>query len=589
MNFDSLYLLGPEVSADIETNSIKLLETDILCIGFSDGVKTIVIWPWKDAYRNIIFNFMRSRKRVIFHNASFDVVVMGAHGISFEGVTVEDTLLGHHAYASHFPQRLDHLVSEYCDSTPWKINNGKRGGKKAANIDSLDASSLTLYNAQDCKLTALVWQRMQADLEVERAVYEHDKKLAEVCRGMIVSGIGVDVAKKEELSCQMRRKELGLRRNMRILLSDPNFQPSQLPSVRRAMFDTLGARVVSRTATGLPATSNETLESLRGNDTDVARFAELLLNWRVLVKARSTYVGGTREAPLKFDEILSRDWTRAHYSWRPFGTVSGRLSCRLQSCPRYKKTDEAMRAREIYVAKKGHTFVYFDVSQAEMRLGAYLSNDANFVRACDGDVHANNAKTVFPDIAAKGWLDGEAKGDAERGKPFRDISKNLGFAISYGAAEDKVYSTLRSKGFSISFQAVQLILARLKASYRTYYRYVESNLAFVKKHGYMRSPVNGRIRWFGWYPKPTEIANYPVQSALADIMNNRMIEIAPLLPSGVSLVAQIHDACIFECPIDQASGVEHLIQDVWERSIPLAGGDLVLPIDMKRKDCWAYL
>lgn len=588
MNIDSLYTLGPEVSCDIETSGIKVLETDILCIGFSDGVKTVIVWPYNHSLNSQISQFLKSRRRVIFHNASFDVVVMEAHGISFLDVNVEDTLLAHHAFASHFPQRLDHLVSEYCNSTAWKIKHGRRGGKKSQ-VHDMAVSNLCQYNAEDCKLTKLVWDRLQADLLPENQVYIHDKKLAEVCRGMIVSGIGIDIEKKEYLSSKMALKSFSLRESMRNMIGDREFQPSKLPSVRKVLFQSLSARVLHRTATGMPATSNETLEALKGDDTDVGRFCSLLLDWRVLVKARSTYVGGIRGTPLKFDEILSKSWDRAHYSWRPFGTVSGRLSCRLQSCPRWDSRDLSMRAREIYIPRKGHKFVYFDVSQAEMRLAAFLSGDSNFIEACNGDVHANNAKTVFPDIALKGWLDGDAKKDTTRGKPYRDISKNLGFAISYGAAEDKVFMTLQSKGFNITYQAVALILARLRAAYRTYYRFIESNVEFVRRNGYLRSPIVGRIRWFGRYPKPTEIANYPVQSALADIMNQRMIETSYYLPSNVSLVAQIHDACIYETPISECDRMKDIISEIWGKPISLLGGDMVLPIDLKRGECWSDL
>jgi DNA polymerase I-like protein with 3'-5' exonuclease and polymerase domains len=224
-----------------------------------------------------------------------------------------------------------------------------------------------------------------------------------------------------------------------------------------------------------------------------------------------------------------------------------------------------------------------------MRLAAYLSNDPTFISACAGDVHANNAKAVFPEVAARGWLDDpDAKKDPDRGKKFRDIAKNLGFAISYCAEVEKVYVTLRSKGFDVSYQAVTLILSKLHVAYRTYYKWMNSNHARVQQVGYMRTPFLGRIRWLGWYPKITDVANYPIQSGLADIMNERTIALSNTFLGGM-LVAQVHDACIYEVPNHQVNHAKDLILNKWAEPIDTPGGKLILPVDFKYANRWSDL
>jgi DNA polymerase I-like protein with 3'-5' exonuclease and polymerase domains len=374
---------------------------------------------------------------------------------------------------------------------------------------------------------------------------------------------------------------------MRSLLRWGEFYPSRHADIREALFKTLRARYTTLTKSGLPSTSDAALESLQGDDTRAGRFAEKILKWRVVDKVKSTYVDLLDIGDE--DTLINPNTKRAHYNWKSFGTVSGRLSCRLQSVPRYSPDVPEERVRELYVPRKRNVFVYFDVSQAEMRLAAYLSGDPVFIRACNGDVHANNAKQVFPEITAKGWLDGEAKKDPARGKPYRDIAKNLGFAIAYGAEADKVFITLRRKGFGISYSAVQVILANLHAAYRVYYKWVAANLAAVEQCGFMRTPILGRIRWLGWHPDLPDVSNFPVQSALADVMNERMISLDAKLPRGCNLVAQIHDACIYDCPAKSASLLENLIKEEWAKEIPLLGGPLVLPIDLKRGDRWSDL
>lgn len=492
---------------------------------------------------------------------------------------VHDTLLAHHAYASHLPQRLDHVASCYTDSRPWKLLfKGGDEDEKGTTPDKLDGDTLCQYNASDAILTIRAWQRMQGDLEPERHVYEHDRELAAVCREMIRTGIHVDLQRKQLLSAELEARCFSLQVQLREMVNDPGLKPGSHQQVRAHMFGTLGARYVKVTAKGLASTSNETLEGLRmGGNEEHAAFATALLNWRVAAKVKSTYIDAIGGAGNKAVHLKN---SRAHFNWKPFGTVSGRLSCRFQSVPRYDPSNPESRVREMYTASPGNELVYFDVSQAEMRLAAYLSNDANFIEACRGDVHANNAKQVFPLVAAKGWLDGEAKKDPDRGKKFRDICKNLGFAISYCAETETVFVNLRSKGFDVTYAGCDLILNKLHAAYRTYFKWVEANLQRVRQVGHMRTPFLGRIRWLGWFPGLPDVANFPIQAGLADIMNERTIQLASSFLGG-KLVAQVHDACIYDVPKARVSEAKDLISKCWANEIDTPGGKLILPIDLK--------
>lgn len=591
-----LYRLGPEVSCDIETDGIKPQECGILCVGFSDGSQTVVLHPWRDEMGPAVAQFMRSRKSVSGHNfVMFDQQVMAAHGVSFDGVDVHDTLLAHHAYASHMPQRLDWCVSEFLVSSPWKVAHGRRGGagdekgSAGGDVTKLPVDELAQYNAADCVLTSRIRDRMAAKLLPETATYQADLKLANLCREMGAAGIGIDFDRKYMLSRALREAAGGIRLQLQELVGDSKFEPSKVRDVERILYDGFRTRITEYTPGGRPSTASLTLEALKSDDTPAGRFAGLVLDWRVLLKVRSTYIGGeTPDAPLKFDNFIGRDG-RAHFNWKPFGTVSGRLSCRLQSCPRWDGTKLEMRAREIYVPRPGYTYVYFDVSQAEMRLAAYLSADENFIKACGGDVHAGNAKAVFTEADAKGWLDGKALKDPQRGKPFRDIAKNLGFAICYGAEVDKIYATLRSQGFAIQRRAVELILRKLRTAYATYYSFVDANVEAAKRTGTMRSPILGRLRHFGYYPKATEISNFPVQSALADLMNARTLTVMQRAPAKTLLVAQVHDADTFECRTEAVPELQDVIRKVWAEPVRLVGGDLILPVDLKTAERWSDL
>ena len=105
------------------------------------------------------------------------------------------------------------------------------------------------------------------------------------------------------------------------------------------------------------------------------------------------------------------------------------------------------RVRECYIPKPGYVIVYFDLAQAEARFAANLSCDKKFIAACAGDVHAGNAKVIFPDEAAKGWLDGKEAKEG-KGKPFRDVVRDAARAV-VAQGHEVIISTGRSLGAAL--------------------------------------------------------------------------------------------------------------------------------------------
>lgn len=586
-NVAALWKLGPDISLDLETDGLKTTECNIRTAQFSDGERTLILFPWRPEFGADLTDFLKSRRSIVGHNTrTFDEVVLHYHGVDVRGLEIDDSLIGYHSYASHLRMGMDHVASLYLDLGPWKLEAGKRGGaeeKGGAVVESMTAEELFDYGAADARIEAHMWPLMRRDLDSERKVYDHDMKLAAICRDMQIEGIGFDQQRANELSSALLVEAEGLKEDMRKLVGQPTFEPTKLDDVKGALFDTLRAPKLHKTPKGDLSTASLTLEALSTLDTAAGEFARALLRWRVVTKIRSTYVERVHVNPKT---------GRVHYSWKPFGTVSGRLSCRLQSAARYDATDNAARVRELYIPKKGNVFVYYDVSQAEMRLAAFLSADPVFMAACSGDVHANNAKVCFRSIADRGWLDGDAKKDPKRGKPFRDLAKNVGFAISYLAETDKVFATIKAKpeGKDVTYQVVDNMLAALRRAYSRYFAWVHDNSRECHRVGHMRSPFLGRIRWLGYWPKITEVANFPIQSGLADVVNERTIELAPESRRlGAPLVVQGHDACGYDCPEENADELSEIITDCWARPLSTKGGDLVLPIDLKRGERWSEL
>lgn len=529
-------------------------------------------------------------KTVVGHNfMSFDALVTPRYGI--EPKKVEDSLIAHHAFASHMRQGLDHVVSMYCEVSPWKIAFKTKGAEEKGGVQSkwMGGDELDAYNAIDVRGNAIAWRRMQADLEPFRDVYSQDMALARVCQSMMRAGFQFDEARATELSAQLKARAGGLLGTMRALVGKSDFHPARPKDLRAALFGKLQVRPLAITKTGLASTASGTLEAVKNPDTKAGRLADLILRWRATQKTRATFLDGIRP----------HSDGRVRPSWKAFGTVTGRLACRspnLMNLPRWSRSLEDS-VRECYVAAPGHVLLYFDLKQSEMRMAAYLSGDRSFIDSCEkGDVHANNAKILFP--KAREALERDPKGDncprhskhgsvraaCNCGKPFRDLSKGSGFGILYQADAETIYKVLRSKpeGADVSLRDVEAMFVQIHKVYARYYAFCQENLAFCRQHGHVREHFSGRVRWLGFYPAITDASNFCVQAGIASLMNMRITPLHDRLPEGARIVAQVHDSLICEAKCGRvADDTQRLIKELWDEPIVTPTNGLVwkMPID----------
>lgn len=621
---EAMKLLGSEVAVDIETERQKPLsplKVPILTVQISDGKRGLVIGPWdKEIHASVLTEVLRGRVAILHNGFCFDQIALARDGVSFEEVTLEDTLTGHHTFASAFPQKLDHVVATFLDSGPWKIRFGVRSTEeKGLAPQHVDEGDLELYGAVDAFVTKQAWNAMQGDLAPERSVYEHDKRRSLLYRQLQVNGYKVDQARKELLSKLLKRRAAFLKGRMRRIARRPGFEPSKVHEVRKVLFGVLKAPVLNPTPTGLAGTSNATLESLRTGDvgdktrsTKVGRFSETLLHWRVTTKTRGTYI----------DPVDIHSDGRAHYNFKPFGVLTGRPASRILSCPRWSR-DLVERARELYTCEEGNLLVYFDLAQAEGRFAANLSADKGLIEACAVDLHTRNALVLFaalPGAVEKLQRDpkgkncprhsekGSAKAACNCGKPLRDVTKNVGFAILYQAGPKKVFAYLRSQGFPVDFGQVEDMFVAMRDTYPDYARFVAENIRYVEKHGYLRTALVGRLMRLGFHPEPSAVANLPIQSGIADVMDTRLLDVmVPSLPPGGWMVLHHYDSATFEVAAKyvewttDAKGKKkpagkfiEMIEDTWKEPIRLQESivcrqaiEFVIPAEVKVGTRWS--
>lgn len=593
--------MGPEVVVDIETDGPNPMIAQMTCVGICDvgNTKRIAILdPWKAAFAPVLRDALKGRTVVTHNGPQFDEIVLARYGIVY--TRREDTLVAHHAFVSHLPKSLAHVASVYCDAAPWKQKFKQGAEEKGLAGFGVKKEDLAAYNAGDVRLTALSWKRMQPDLAQERAVYELDMKMAALYQKMQVTGVLVDQKRRHELSRKMKHRAAALLGEMRSLLDRRNFHPRRIADIRKALFVQLKAPtyLAPPTPTGLPAASAAVLEKLKQGRNRAAELADLIIRWRSANDVRSEYL----------ENLFIGADGRVHAGWR-LGPETGRPACRgpnllntprMAFCPgcgkmlidgmshkptckpgKRKQPQPEEQIRDVYVASPGYVFVYFDTAQVEMRFSAFVSGDEAFMKSCEGDVHRANALIVFAGIpGATEALTNDPKG---AGKRFRDLAKNIGFAISYLAEADKLFIHLVEHGYDIDMSVCEDIISRIHSTYWRYFAYVEENVQLCRKQGFLRTPFHGRKRFLGFYAKPTTVANYPIQGGVADVMASRLLLIDSRLPPGARQLFYAYDSATYEVPEGRAVEMEKLLRDVWAEPIlvPHTGKTFVQPIDAK--------
>lgn len=591
----SLFQNSAWVSCDIETSRDTPTVARLQCIGISDGKNTVVV-PWMPFFRYLLRQFF-SKKVVVGHNFfAFDSIVLELAGVGIPIANIRDTLIAHHAYASHFRQGMDHCVSVYLDSDPWKILYGlSSSDEKGQPKGQLTEEDLFKYNAYDAYKQAHLWKAMQPDIGANQSLVEHDYRLAEICRDMQINGVLVDESRRQELSTAIQIKVDRLYKEM-VGLVGRDFGPTKTAEIRKILFEEFEAPVLERTEkTGLPSTGKKTLEAFAFQTHEkYGQFAEKLGFWRLCKKIQATHID---RLPIERDG-------RVHPNWRSFATPTGRWGCRkpnlmAQKIPdnRYAKEPE-YQIRSIYIAPKGEKLVSFDLEQVEPRMSAYLSGDEEFIKAVEtGDIHTAVAQIIF---IHNGVLPDELKDSATaktKGKPLRQVAKKCGLGISYGAGAEKIFETLRADKHKITFTEVCRALDKLQKAFRRYYDFVQENLEKCQKDGHIVIGfMTGRKRWLGHAPKPQEIANSPIQSGAADLMNTRIIQLYDFFNKTynqvkkiVKIIAQVHDQVIVQVPDALVKRVERDIARIMGQKVRIGKREVVFPIEQKTGVRWSEL
>lgn len=399
----------PVLTVDVETSGEHPLSCKLLCVGLGyvdDTRKERVINVpfhvpggaryWRPEHEEAVRFYMGlvlADPRIVksFHNGSFDTVVLGSHGLPVNGWR-EDTMVLAHITDSELPLNLGFVASRYTDSRYWKDDvKGEQSW-----VDK-DATVLRSYNLRDVLVTMRVrgplTQTMYELSSKLTFTYENELRCSQIMARATTRGVLVDMERRDSRVVDASGRPVGLgpqleqQRDRAIadlrVVAGADFDPAKPQQVRDLLYRQLKFPESTKlTASGLPGTDKEAL-MLLDQLADTPEQRQVLTNislYRQADKFLSTFVRG----------LSTLSDGRFHPSWG-IRTTSGRFV----SSPNFQNLPT--RIKKIFRAAPGRKLVGIDLSQAELRLIAYLANEPTLLQMYRDDinVHTVNASLLF--------------------------------------------------------------------------------------------------------------------------------------------------------------------------------------------------
>jgi uracil-DNA glycosylase family 4 len=496
---------------------------------------------------------------------------------------LSDTMLKAHALHAELPKSLGFTASIYTRE-PFYKNEGKEFNPARDHIDKF----LT-YNARDAAVT------FEVDEEMEKAIdalnlhgfyYDYLMELHKLYLEIESTGFKMDSEKRKEVIEKYTKWDKDLYAELKeIIKHDINLNsPTQ---VKRLLFDEL--EIPERADT-----SEETLCALLANtvtDSTKKRVIEIIYQIRRVrlalknVKAKPDYDGrmrtaisiagtetgrsttGTIDAPVRPDEMGF-----------PFQLIS-------------KHGDFGTDMRYFYVADDGCLFQNFDLSQAEARIVALLSEDWDTLKAFDTiDIHAQTASWVFG-----GKYEDHCKQADGTEPPTRFGGKTIRHAGNYDMGKRTLMldTAKKARRFHINInmsekdaeKCLRLFHNKAPKIRGVFHESVKKALTDGQRvlyNGYGRRRIflaqAGNDLW-------REAYAFIPQSMVADHMKKAILRIKKRIP-WLQIIVEAHDAILTQSKIDRAEEVREVVREEFEKPLPfefcsLKRQELIIPCDVE--------
>ena len=503
----------------------------------------------------------------IFHNASYDVGWLRAHGIKISGRIIDTMVASALVDENRFSYSLNALGYDWLGET--KSEQELKEAASEWGIDAkqelykLPAKFVGFYAEQDAVLTLKLWQYLKTEIfrQEIQSVFNLETELFPVLLNMRATGVKVNLSEAEKLKDEFVKKET------KIL--DKITKESGLPvdifaarSIAKA-FDKLGIKYPLTEKTKEPSFTANWLLNCE------APIAKLIREAREIHKFHATFI----DSILKFQHN-GRIHSEIHQlRGDGGGTVSGRVSYanpNLQQVPARNK-ELGTRIRSLFKPESGLQWGSFDYSQQEPRLVVHYASSIGFpgsdklIEAYEKE-NADFHQTV-----------------ADMAQIPRSQAKTINLGIFYGMGARKLSNEL-----GIQTDEAKLLLQEYNKSVPFVRQLANRCMESADKNGAIRTIKGRKCRFDKWEPNSFGLykavseeeavqkygrgnikragtykaLNRLIQGSAADQVKQAMID---CFKEGFLPIIQIHDELCFN--VRPAKDSER-IREIMENCIP---------------------
>jgi len=537
------------------------------------------------------------KRRVIFHNAKFDMAFFEYH-FGFEFPNFEDTMLLHYLIdenpGGHGLKQLSLKFTPYGDYEKpmydWIDQYKRSNGLNQSNFawDMIPFDIMKTYAAMDAVCTFLLYQKFKKIKNNPKLKWVYDHILIPGCRFLMEAqdnGVPFDPQRllksqslmQEDIDAAINQLyEVEAVREFE-KVQQKEFNPNSTVQLRSLLFDYIGLKPTGKkTGTGANSTDAEVLQEL-GDQHDVPRF---ILNIRQKSKIKNTYLD-------KIIPQLDRDH-RLRTNFNLHGTTSGRLSSsgklNMQQLPR----DNPI-VKGCIRAKEGNKIVAMDLTTAEVYVAAKLAEDEALMNVfrSGGNFHSSIAKTVFK-------LPCDVEDVAELYGTQRQAAKAVTFGIMYGAGPSKISQQVtKDSGKYFSVSEAKEVIEDYFGSFHRLKKWIETNQKFIVQNGFVYSFFGRKRRLPNVLSEDAGIRshsvrsglNFLVQSAASDINLLGAIDTHRTIKAyGMKsrIFALVHDSILAEVPENEVEEYSEILKNAiqLDRGISISGAPVGCDFDV---------
>lgn len=172
-------------------------------------------------------------------------------------------------------------------------------------------------------------------------------------------------------------------------------------------------------------------------------------------------------------------------------------------------------------------------------------------------------------------------------KTLRNDTKRVIYARNYGSGIDTIWEIVKEEDPECPRDKIVGIVQAYDMLFPEPPKYREKKLAEASTNRVLFSPILGRRKAFPWGEvSPTDAANFPIQSAAADIVNLRTLELLKHLPKNCHLILQVHDSLTVLCPAPMAEEIKALMNQILPCYYDLGHGPMFFDAAAQVGESW---